>query len=228
MKKGFKLFILFLLIFSLGFKKNNEPNNYYRVYLNKELLGTVKSKAELEKYIDKNGSYYKKKFGVNNIYAPKGLQIKKYITFDDKVDSVSSVYKKINKKSDFTVKGYVFSIKKVDSKDKVHIQKINVLKKNVFNDAVDTLIDTFIGEDKYKSYISGKQVKIESTGENIQSVYVDEDITIRESLIPVSEMIYTDYSDLAQFLLYGAERKESIYNVMAGDSIESVAFNNIM
>ena len=226
MKKGFKLFILFLLIFSLGFKKNNEPNNYYRVYLNKELLGTVKSKAELEKYIDKNGSYYKKKFGVNNIYAPKGLQIKKYITFDDKVDSVSSVYKKINKKSDFTVKGYVFSIKKVDSKDKVHIQKINVLKKNVFNDAVDTLIDTFIGEDKYKSYISGKQVKIESTGENIQSVYVDEDITIRESLIPVSEMIYTDYSDLAQFLLYGAERKESIYNVMAGDSIESVAFNN--
>lgn len=226
MKKGFKLLLLFSLIFTFGFKSTSLPNNYYRVYLNKELLGTIKSKEKLENYIDKNGDYYKKKFGVDKIYAPKGIQIKKVTTYETSVNSVSTIYNKISKKADFTLKGYVFSIKKVDSNDKVHIQRINVLKKNVFKKAVNTLIDTFIGEDKYKAYITDKQIKIESTGENIQNVYVDEDITFKESLIPVSEKIFTDSSDLAQFLLYGENSKESIYEVKTGDTIENVAFNN--
>lgn len=226
MKKGFKILLLFLLIFSFGFKTTSLPNNYYKVYLDNELLGTVKSKEKLEDYIDKNGNYYKKKFGVSKIYAPKGIQIKKVTTYESSVNSISSIYKKISKKSDFTLKGYVFSIKKTDSKDKVHIQKINVLKKDLFKNAVNTLIDTFVGEDKYKAYITDKQIKIESTGENIQNVYVDEDITFKESLIPVTEKIYTDSSDLAQFLLYGDNSKESTYVVKAGDTIENVAFNN--
>ena len=226
MKKGFKLLLLFSLIFTFGFKSTSLPNNYYRVYLNKELLGTIKSKEKLDNYIDKNGDYYKKKFGVDKIYAPKGIQIKKVTTYETSVNSVSTIYNKISKKADFTLKGYVFSIKKVDSNDKVHIQRINVLKKNVFKKAVNTLIDTFIGEDRYKAYITDKQIKIESTGENIQNVYVDEDITFKESLIPVSEKIFTDSSDLAQFLLYGENSKESIYEVKTGDTIENVAFNN--
>lgn len=226
MKKGFKILLLFSLIFSFGFKSTSLPNNYYKVYLNDELLGTITSKSKLEDYIDKNGNYFKKKFGVNKIYAPKGIQIKKVTTYENSIDSIPFIYKKIKKKSDFTIKGYVFNIKKVDSKGKVHIQKINVLKKSVFKNAVNALIDTFVGEDKYDAYITDKQIKIESTGENIQNVYVDEDITFKESLIPVSEKIYTDSSDLAQFLLYGENSKESFYNVRAGDTIESVAFNN--
>lgn len=226
MKKGFKILLLFCLIFSFGFKSTSLPNNYYRVYLDEELLGTIKSKKELENYIDKNGNYYKKKFSVNRIYAPKGIQIKKITTYDSSVDSISTIYKKISKKSDFTLKGFVFNIKKVDSNGKIHTHNINVLKKNIFKNAVNTLIDTFVGEDKYKAYITDKQIKIESTGENIQNVYVDEDITFKESLIPVTEKIYTNSSDLAQFLLYGENSKESIYEVKAGDTIENVAFNN--
>ena len=226
MRKGLKILLLFLLIFSFGFKSTSLPNNYYKVYLDNKLLGTITSKEKLENYIDKNGNYYKKKFGVNKIYAPKGIQIKKVATYDTSVNSISSIYKKINNKADFTLKGYVFNIKKIDSKNKVHIQKINVLKKDIFKNAVNTLIDTFVGEDKYKAYITDKQIKIESTGENIQNVYVDENITFKESLIPVTEKIYTDSSDLAQFLLYGDNSKETTYVVKAGDTIENVAFNN--
>ena len=226
MKKGFKILFVFCLIFTFGFKNVTNPNNYYRVYLDKEFLGTVDSKKKLEKYIDRNGDYYKNKFGVDKIYAPNGIQIKKVTTYETSVDSISSIYKKISKKSDFTLKGYVFSIKKEDSNGKVHVQKINVLKKNIFKDAVNALVDTFVGEDKYKAYINDKQVKIVSTGENIQNVYVDEDITFKESLIPVSEKIYTESDNLAHFLLYGDNSKESIYEVKAGDTIESVAFNN--
>ena len=224
MKKHFIIFVMFLSIFSFGFK-NNKPNNYYQVYLNKELIGTVKSKDKLENYIDKNGEVYKKKYKVDKIYSPKGLVIRKIATYDNKVDSVSNIYKKINKKAKFTVSGYEFKIKK-NQDNKITTNSIYVLDKKVFKDSITAIIDTFVGDDRYKAYIDDNQVKITSTGENIQNVYVDEDITVKKTFIPVDSNIYTKTADLTRFLLYGQNKNQSIYEVKAGDTIDNVAFNN--
>lgn len=226
MKRGLKFLILILCFFSFGFRNSASPNTFYKVYLDKELLGTVKSKTELENYIDKNGSYYKKKLGVKKVYSPKGLKVIKIATYDNRVDSVSSIYRKINSKSKFTVKGYEFKIKSVNSENKLVSKNVYVLKKKVFSDAVVALIDIFVGADKYKAYIDDNQVRIESTGQVVQSVYIDENITVKDVNIPVDELIYMNSNDLAQFLLYGRDRTESIYEVRAGDTIESLAFLN--
>ena len=47
------ILVSFLIIF-LGFTntKSKVPNSYYQVYLDGEQLGTIKSKRELETYID--------------------------------------------------------------------------------------------------------------------------------------------------------------------------------
>ena len=100
------------------------------------------------------------------------------------------------------------------------------MDKNVFKDAVTTLIKTFVGADAYQAYIDDNQVKIETTGENIEDVYVSEDITVRETNIPVNETIYTDATELANYLLYGKDQTATEYTVQAGDTIENVAFNN--
>ena len=231
---GIMLAITIALVCVLGFcyKSSPEPNNYYEVYLNDESLGTIKSKDELEDYIDENGSYYKKKFDVDKVYSPKGLQIKKLTTYNGEVDSVSNVYRKIAKKGKFTIRGYEFVIKKqadekdTEAKEKLTTQSVYVLDKNVFKKAVEALIKTFVGEDKYKAYIEDSQVKIETTGEEIQNVYVNEDITVKETNIPVDETIYTDYNTLANYLLYGKNQTGTEYTVQAGDTIENVAFNN--
>lgn len=231
---GFMLVVTLALVCVLGFgyKASPEPNNYYEVYLNDESLGTIKSKEELENYIDKNGAYYKKKFNVNKVYSPKGLQIKKLTTYDGKVDSVSSIYRKIAKKGKFTIRGYEFVIKRTadekdtEAKEKLTTQSVYVLDKDVFKKAVEALIKTFVGEDKYKAYIEDSQVKIETTGEEIQNVYVNEDITVKETNIPVDETIYTDANTLANYLLYGKNQTGTEYTVQAGDTIENVAFNN--
>ena len=227
MKRIYVVFILFMCVFSFGFGYNgNQPNKYYQVYLDDELLGMVKSKDELENYIDLNGQYYKKKFNVDRIYSPKGLQIKKVTTYSDDLSSVESIYKKISKKAKVTVKGYQFRVKKTLDDGKVKSQSYYVLKKSVFNEAVDALINTFVGEDRYKSYIDDNQVKIESVGENIRNVYVGEDITVRSVYIPVDSTIYTNFNDLAQVLLYGKDKTTSTYIAQVGDTIDSVAFNN--
>ncbi len=226
------LFIVMALVFVLGFgyKSSPVPNNYYEVYLNEKSLGVIKSADELENYIDENGAYYKRKFNVDNVYSPKGLQIRKITTYNDKVDSVSSIYKKISSKEKFTIKGYEFALKKQvndeEGNPQVTTRTVYVLDKKVFKNAISKLIETFVGKDAYKAYIDDSQVEIESTGENIQNVYIDEDITVKETKIPVNETIYTDENELANYLLYGEQQKSMNYIVKAGDTVESVAFNN--
>ena len=80
-----------------GYKKAQEPNYFYKVYLNDKALGIINSKEELENYINKNENYYKNKYKVDKVYAPNGLNIVKITTYDGKVDSVKEIYQKIKK-----------------------------------------------------------------------------------------------------------------------------------
>lgn len=212
----------------LGFntKKTPLPNNYYQVFLNDKLLGIITDKEELDNYIDKNGKYFKNKYKVKKVYAPEGLQVKKVTTFSGDITSVSNIYKKINKDSSFTINGYVMTIKSKSEDKKDKSIKINVLNKGIFKDAVTNLIDTYVGKEAYKKYVDENQSKIDTTGEIIENVYVEEDITVKETKIPVDEKIFTDVNELSKYLMYGDESNESIYDVKAGDTIESVAFAN--
>ena len=226
------IIIIGVFVLGFGYKASPEPNNFYEVYLDDKALGTIRSEEELSDYIDENGAYYKRKFNVDKVYSPKGLQVRKLTTYDGDVDSVSSIYNKISKKEKFTIKGYEFVIKKdleesnEDGTPKISTQSIYVLDKSVFKKAIEKLIETFVGSDNYKAYLEDTQVKIESTGENIQNVYINEDITVKEAKIPVDETIYTDEDTLANYLLYGLNQKSTSYMVKAGDTVESVAFNN--
>ena len=59
-----------------GYQKSPEPNVYYEVYLKDKSLGVIASKDELDDYINTNGSYYKNKYKVKNVYSPSDLQVK--------------------------------------------------------------------------------------------------------------------------------------------------------
>lgn len=228
---GILISCLFLAIFVLGFdyQKNTLPNTYYKIYLNEKLLGTIEDKDKLNEYIDKEGSSIKKKYDVSRVYAPKGLQIEKATTYNNNLDSVPEIYHKIKNQETFTVDGYEFKIKKevtVDEKKQIGTKKIYVLDKKIFKKAVELLIDTFIGEERYEAYINNNQLKIETTGENLENIYLGEDVTVKQTKIPVSEKIYKDTNELSQFLLFGDNNKTSTYTVKKGDTVKEVAFNN--
>lgn len=215
--------LLSTIIFLLGFNYNNnvEPNAYYQVYLDEELLGTIKSKKELEKYIDKRGDYYKKKYKVKNVYAPNGLEIKKVLTYHDTVTKVRDIYKKIEKRKSFTVKGYQFTIKK-DKKQ----QKIYVINQKTFKKSLENTIKIFVGSDKYRNYLNNTQEQITSTGRIIENIYIDQKISIKETNVSVNEKIYTDENELSKYILFGNNPVSNNYTVQSGDTIEKVAFNH--
>ncbi len=219
------IFILFITIItvylSFGYRRDSNPNTFYKVYLNGEVLGTIKSKSELEKYIDKKNVKYKKQYHTKKIYAPTGLKIRKVSTYDNKLISAETIYQKIAKKASFTISGYQFSIKKED-KTKV----IYVTDKKIFKKSLEKTIKTFVGEDDYRAYKNKSQVEIDTTGKKIENVYISDNITIKKAKIPVTEKIYTDEEELSKFLLFGTTEDQSKYIVKEGDTIEEVAFNN--
>ena len=142
--------VITIALFALGYDYNhskNEPNTYYQVYLEKEVLGMIKSKKELEKYIDKKGEYYKKKYSVSKIYEPTGLEIKKITTYKENIIPVEKMYKLIQEKAPFTVKGY--QITATQNKKK---KKIYVTKEKYFRESLENLIITFIGKERYEEY----------------------------------------------------------------------------
>lgn len=214
--------VLGILIFALGFnyKQNEEPNTYYQVYLGDEIIGLVDSKEALLTYIDEQNSSLKEKYHVDTVYEPNNLKIQKVITYRQDLLTIDEAYRLIQQKVPFTVKGYQFTIHRDDEDLKLY-----VIDQNVFNEAIEGVMETFIGTKEYQNYKNNTQEE-SATGVLIENAYIDEEITIKEVQISVDEKIYMDVKELTSYLLYSGDDEESEYIVKKGDTIKSIAFAN--
>ena len=61
---------------------------------------------------------------------------------------------------------------------------------------------------------------------NKTNIYVQNDITIKKTRIPVSKKIFSDSSALSKYLLYGENANTREYVVKIGDTISSVSSEN--
>lgn len=214
--------IIIITFFSMSYnKKNVEPQTYYKIYLNGQILGIINSKEELENYINIEQEHIKKIYNVDDVHIPNGIEVKKEIGYKTNYNSVEEIYKLIKEKSDFTIKGYQISIHGSEE-----IIKIYVLDQGVFKESVENVIKTYVGTEKYEKYKNNNQDIVKETGAYIQDVYVNNEITIKETNIPVSETIYTDSKALSKYLLFGNSSIQKMYTVNVGDTVEQVAYDN--
>ncbi|MBR7041919.1 MAG: peptidoglycan DD-metalloendopeptidase family protein, partial [Bacilli bacterium] len=217
---------------------NREPKEVYNIYLDGNKIGTVKSKVAFEEYINSKEETLKDKYKVDKIYTPKGVEIKKVVTYNDKCDSNEDIYKVLVNKQNFTLKGVIIEItpKKEETKEEQEDEKkeekevkktiINVTSRDIFDAAVVNLVKAFIDEKEYNAFMEGTQAPIVDTGTLVESIYLKEDVTYREGYIPTDEEIFTDTDELTKYLLYGTTEKQNTYVVKEGDTIESIANKN--
>ncbi len=236
MKHKFSKILLILVLgitipFTTAFSSQN-PKTLYRVYLKGKSIGLIESKEALENYIDKKQNEIKEKFGVNKVYLPEDLDIEKEVTFDDDISTIKEIYNKIKDISPFTIKGYAITIGAVDSQAgdgktiKGKKQTIYVLDRDVFEDAVDNVVHSFVSEYDYENYANDTQKPIKDTGKIIERIYIKNKITISKRNIPVDETIYQDTNTLSRYLMFGTTKAQQKYTVQAGDTIEQISFNN--
>ncbi len=202
---------------------NNAKYNY-QVYLDGEKIGIIDSKDDLYNLINKEQKDIKEEYDVDQVYPPKGFQIIKKKSYDDNLTTVEDVYNTIKDEKEFTVKGYTITIK--SSQEGVEPTYIYVLDKSIFEDAIEDVINTFIGSERYNQYKTDTQPEIVDVGYKIENMYLQQNITIKESYVSVNERIFTDKNDLTKYLLFGDNNTQVEYEVKQGDTIESIAYDN--
>ena len=116
-----------IFISCLGTKITLRANTYYQVYLNGNKIGIIEDKNKLYNLIDSSQSAIKNEYNVNNVYPPTDLRIVAVNTYSDHYDNVNDIYNKIEENDNFTIKGYVVTIK-----GEKETFKINVLNKQIF------------------------------------------------------------------------------------------------
>lgn len=221
------IILLGICIFGLGFTNYNNrvAVDVYKVYVDGEVIGALKDKDSFDDYINKKEEAIKEKYGVDKLYMPNGVTIKKVTTYDSKVDSNSEIYEKIVELEQFTIKGTIIKISKSDDED-YETKYIYTLNKSIFDEAVVSLIKSFVDDEDYENYMAGSQKDIVDTGSVIKDIDIDQDITYRTGYISIDEDIYTDSQELAKYLLYGTTEKQATYIVKDGDTVEEVALAN--
>lgn len=219
--------ILSGILLTFGFtteETQNVPSSIYQVYLDGEKVGLIDSKDELYSLINKEQVQIKEEYNVDQVYPPKGFKIIKKNTYDNNITTVENVYNEIKDQKQFTIKGYTITIKSDSST--VEPIYIYVLDKKIFENAINNVVTTFIGEERYEQYLNNEQSEIVDTGYIIENMYFKDNISIKESYISVSEKIYTDEIELTKYLLFGENNSVVEYTVKQGDTVETIAEAN--
>lgn len=237
----FLIFLSFLISFVIVVFESSShvyygAENVYRVYLDGKSIGTIKNKEKLENYINKQQETIKAKYNVDNVYIPNSLKIQSETTYNEKKESVKSIYNKIKEAEDFTIDGYTMTIT-----DKKEIQtgakkaeeikikeQVYLLDKEILQNAIDSVVKSFVNEEDYTNYLNETKEDSSKLGSYIENVYIKEQITIKKGRIPVNKDIYTTDQDLAKFLLFGTNKKNKIHKVKEGETVKSIAYNNKM
>ena len=181
----FVLLISFLTTTGFTFKKSS--HTLYHIYLGGESIGIIESKDELEDYINKKQESIKNKYKVDQVYMPSDLKVIKEITFSNNIISVEELYKKIESKAFFTIPGYAVTIRGNDVTDKDgNVKKgtkqvIYVLDRQIFVDAVDNIVKSFITEEDYNNFANNTQKKIEDVGKIIENLFGINKLTKKET-----------------------------------------------
>ena len=162
--------LIIILITSMSNIVKDNIKEVYNVYLDGNLIGAVKSKKSLEKYIDNEQKELKEQYNVDKVYIPNGIDIEKCVTHNAKILSEKQIYNIIKENKSFTIKGYIVNIKYSDEKE----IKINVLKKSLFDKAVNKVLKVFIDSKDIENYRNGTQKNIETTGSIIENIYIEE------------------------------------------------------
>ena len=68
------LLISFVIILLIGINSiNKTPGEVYKVYIDGNFIGAIKSKSALERYINNEQKSLKKEYGVKKVYIPNGI-----------------------------------------------------------------------------------------------------------------------------------------------------------
>ena len=150
-------------------------NASYKVYLDGEMIGLIKDENELYDLINNKQIAIKNEYNVDYVYPPDVFEIIKTNTYSSNYTTADEIYKMIEERDDFTIKGYTITIKYTDSnQENGEIPDdfvINVLDPNIFYDAIKSYVLAFVSEKDYNNFMNGEIEELDDIRQVITNMY---------------------------------------------------------
>lgn len=213
---------IFVFFIGINVNKEDEASKVFKVYLDGKTVGLTSSEDELLDLINEKQKVIKEKYNVEEVHPPIGFEIKETYTFNKDIITATEIYDIIQEKNPFTISGYTAKIKEED-KEPIYV---NVLHKEDFEDAFKNVVKAFTGSKDYEMFSEDNQPEIIDVGYNIETIYWEENVTIKESLISVDDQVFTNANDISKYLLFGTLDDHEFYTVKEGDDISKISYNN--
>ncbi len=218
--------IILIVVYGVNYVYNNiissRAESAYLVYLKGEKIGLIKDDTELYNLINHEQDAIRQKYAVDDVYPPADFNLVKTKTYENNYMTVAEIYNKIAELDNFTIEGYIINVKVPEGAENQNFT-INVLDKNIFDEAIHNFVSAFITEEEYNTYINGETEELTDVGKIIEKMYFNETITVKKGYISIKDKIYTDVNSLSQYLLFGDNAQMENYTVKVGDSIESIS-----
>ncbi len=214
---------IILVISYMAQDKNAEPQMYYQIYLDGEKVGVIENKDYFYNLINQEQTDIKETYQVDQVYPPKGFEIVELIAYNVTPNDPNAIYDEVRNGRDFTIRGYSITIRNSSDEDASPLV-VNVINREVFEEAIQKYVTTFVKPETYQKYLDNSQD--DDAEEFLDNIYFEDAISIKEAYISVSDEIFMDSDELVKKLLFGDNMEYKPYKIKVGDTLDDIAYDN--
>lgn len=197
------------------------PHTVLRVYEKGELVGTLSKESVLRKFLRETyADAYEKDYPDSELNVGEDVSLvreKTYLSYDNADEEILQY---LQENQLFTLKCEAVEI----ADDTDVYERVYVLKKSLFTDALHDFLCLFVSEDELNQLESGEasQTQLNGYGSVPVSLKIDQTISYRTAWAPVDE-VYTEKEEVFSYLCYGRDTQLQYDTVLGKDSVEGFA-----
>jgi murein DD-endopeptidase MepM/ murein hydrolase activator NlpD len=192
----------------------------YRVYAEGELVGTLSRKSYLDSFLKKTyQDEYEETYPDSELQVGQDVSIVTEQTFRRYENMDAEICAYLKRSGMFSLK--VTTVSLADDTDVY--DRIYVLNKKVFTDALDDFLCLFVSEDELSELKKGtEKSELNSYGSQTVSLKIEQKISYGTGYAPVDE-IYTEADDVFDYLCYGRNTTKKYDTFLGKDTLEGFA-----
>lgn len=198
-----------------------KPKRVLKVYSSGTLVGVMRSKASLNRYLQKEyEAEYAEDWPDASLYPDEDINLVEEESFFSYADADAEIFSWLKKENKLDVEACAVSFADdTDTYDRIYVQS-----EDLYNKAYQRFLSLFVSDDELASLKKGKQSELTSYGTRAVSVQTEEKVAKEKAYAPAEDILRTE-EDVLAYLEYGGDTHKTYHTVQEGETMASVALS---
>ena len=204
-------------------KISNTPIEVTSIYYKDQLIGYIQDLNSIDKMlIEVYNESYKDIYKDSQLSIGVDLIIIKELTYNIPVYDDQLIVEYLKKNQLYSLKAYRYDFKV----DEGTYDSIYVINSDIYNQAQDLLLSTFVSEKALQAFSNNQQLpELTEYGYRELSVSLVQNVETFEVFANPNDILTTK-NEVLDFLVYGRNKERKYYTVIEGDTVQGVGAKN--